>query len=349
MKFCRRKHFKLVFCICMVVLFFLGMISTTLGSANISFKETLCVVLSKIPVIKSVIPTTCITQDHELIILQIRLPRIIASALVGMGLSIVGASFQAIFKNPMADPYVLGVSSGAALGAAIGFVLQLDTSLLGSTSITMTAFIGAIATTILVYNIARVKNRISSTTLLLAGVSVSFLLSSIISIIMVFNRQQVEKIVFWTMGSVSAVTYSQILTLIPFTFIGVGIILLFSRDLNILLTGDDTAKSLGVEVENVKKIILAVSSIIVAACVSISGVIGFVGLIVPHAVRMVFGPDHRVLLPFSTIIGAIFMIICDTVSRTIAGSSEIPVGAVTALFGSPYFIYLLIKSKKRMI
>jgi len=349
MKFYRRKHLKLIFYICMALLFFLGVISITLGSANISFKETLCVILSKIPVVKSVVPTACISQNHELIILQIRLPRMIASALVGIGLSVVGASFQAIFKNPMADPYVLGVSSGAALGAAIGFMLQLDTLALGSMVITMMAFIGSIATTTLVYNIARVKNRISPTTLLLAGVSVSFLLSSIISIIMVFNRQQVEKIVFWTMGSVSAVTYNQIFTLIPFIFIGTAIILLFSRDLNIMLTGDDTAKSLGVEVENVKKVILAVSSIIVAACVSISGVIGFVGLIVPHAVRMVFGPDHRVLLPFSLIIGAVFMIICDTASRTVAGSAEIPVGAVTALFGSPYFIYLLIKSKKRGI
>ena len=349
MKFSRKKHFKLFFCVCIVILFFSAVISAMLGSADISFKETLYVILSKIPIVGSLVSTASISQNHMLIILQIRLPRIITSALVGMGLSVVGASFQAIFKNPMADPYVLGVSSGAALGAAIGFMLQLDTLALGSTVITMMAFIGSIATTTLVYNIARVKNRISPTTLLLAGVSVSFLLSSIISIIMVFNRQQVEKIVFWTMGSVSAVTYNQIFTLIPFIFIGTAIILLFSRDLNIMLTGDDTAKSLGVEVENVKKVILAVSSIIVAACVSISGVIGFVGLIVPHAVRMVFGPDHRVLLPFSLIIGAVFMIISDTVARTIAAPSEIPVGAVTALFGSPYFIYLLIKSKKRVI
>ncbi|WP_123054169.1 iron ABC transporter permease [Clostridium sp. JN-1] len=347
--FLSKKHFKLNFCICVILLFLAVIISTTLGSANISFKETFCIMLSKIPFLNNLIGSKNISQDHMLIILQIRLPRIITSALVGMGLSVVGASFQAVFKNPMADPYVLGVSSGSALGAAIGIVLGLDQLKFGTAAITIIAFIGSILTTIIVYNIAKVKNKIPTTTLLLAGVSMGFLLSSLISIIMVFNRQQIEKILFWTMGSVSAASYKQILTLLPFLIVGIIIILSFSKDLNIMLTGDDTARSLGIEVDTVKKIILGVSSIIVAACVSISGVIGFVGLIIPHAVRMVLGPDHKVLLPFSMIVGAIFMIISDTIARTIAAPSEIPVGAITALFGSPYFIYLLIKTKKKVM
>lgn len=344
-----KKHLKLNFCICVILLFLAIIISTSLGSANISFKETFSVILTKVPFLNSLVDSRNISQDHTLIILQIRLPRIITSALVGMGLSVVGAAFQAIFKNPMADPYVLGISSGSALGAAIGFILGLDESIFGNTTITIIAFIGSILTTIIVYNIAKVKNKIPTTTLLLAGVSMGFFLSSLISIIMVFNRQQIEKIVFWTLGSVSAASYGQILTLLPFLIIGIIIILSFSKDLNIMLTGDDTARSLGIEVETVKKIILGVSSIIVAACVSISGVIGFVGLIIPHAVRMIFGPDHKVLLPFSMIIGAIFMIISDTIARTIAAPSEIPVGAITALLGSPYFIYLLIKTKKKVM
>jgi iron complex transport system permease protein len=325
------------------------LISSTFGTANISFMETLRVILNKIPFINNLVSTSEIPKNHILIILKIRLPRIFLSALVGMGLSVVGASFQAIFKNPMADPYILGISSGAALGAALGFVFKLESSILSSAAITITAFIGSILTTILVYNIARVKNKIPTTTLLLAGISVSFLLSSLISVIMVFNRDQVEKIVFWTMGSVSTANYNEIILLIPFFIVGVSIILFLSKDLNIILTGDETAKSLGIEVEKVKKIVLIVSSMIVAACVSVSGVIGFVGLIIPHVVRMLFGPDNRRLMPFSLIFGAAFMVISDTLARTIASPAEIPVGAVTALFGSPYFIYLLIKSKKKVM
>ncbi|AYD39951.1 iron ABC transporter permease [Clostridium fermenticellae] len=349
MSFLHKKHFKLSFCICIILLILVSLISTTLGSANIPLRETFSVMCSKIPFIKNLVNYSNISQDHILIITEIRLPRIITSALVGIGLSVVGASFQAIFKNPMADPYVLGISSGSALGAAIGFILGLDGSIFGNATITVLAFISSILTTLIVYSIARVKNKIPTTTLLLAGVSMGFLLSSLISIIMVFNRQQLDKIVFWTLGSMSASSYNQILTLLPFLLIGSIIILSFSKDLNIMLTGDDTARSLGIDVETVKKLILGVSSIIVAACVSISGVIGFVGLIIPHVVRMIFGPDHKVLLPFSMIIGAIFMIISDTIARTIAAPSEIPIGAITALFGAPYFIYLLIKTKKKVI
>ncbi len=345
----KKKHFKFTLYISIILLFCIMLIASTFGTANISFMETFRVILNKIPFVNEFVSISEIPKNHILIISKIRLPRIILAALVGMGLSVVGASFQAIFKNPMADPYILGVSSGSALGAAIGFVLGLESSFLGSASVTITAFIGSILTTVFVYSIAKVKNKIPTTTLLLAGISVSFLLSSLISVIMVFNRQEVEKIVFWTMGSVSAANYSQIIMLIPFLFIGILILLSLSKDLNIIVTGDETAQSLGVEVETVKKLVLIISSIVVAACVSVSGIIGFVGLIIPHIVRILSGPDHRTLLPFSIVSGAVFMIICDTLARTLASPAEIPVGAITALFGSPYFIYLLVKSKKKVM
>lgn len=344
-----KKHFKLMFCVFMIILFLIIITATTLGSADIPLKESLCIILNKVPIINRFISIAGIPENHRLIILKIRLPRIILAALVGMGLSTVGLSFQAIFKNPMADPYVLGISSGAAVGAAIGFVLGFESSFLGASAITITAFLGSILTTVLVYNIARVKNKIPTNTLLLAGISMNFLLSSLLSIIMVFNRQEVERIVFWTMGSVSSASYTQILVLLPFLFIGIFIILSFSKDLNIILTGDETAKSLGIEVETIKKILLITSSMIVAACVSVSGIIGFVGLIIPHIVRMLLGPDHRSLLPFSVVAGAAFMVISDTLARTLASPAEIPVGAITALFGAPYFIYLLIKNKKKVL
>lgn len=344
-----KKHFKLMFCVFIIILFLIIITATTLGSANIPIKESLYIILNKVPIINKFISIIGIPENHKLIILKIRLPRIILAALVGMGLSTVGLSFQAIFKNPMADPYVLGISSGAAVGAAFGFVLGFESTFLGASAITITAFLGSILTTVLVYNIARVKNKIPTNTLLLAGISVNFLLSSLLSIIMVFNRQEVERIVFWTMGSVSSASYTQILVLVPFLFIGILITLSFSKDLNIILTGDETAKSLGIEVETIKKILLISSSMIVAACVSVSGIIGFVGLIIPHIVRMLLGPDHRSLLPFSVVAGAAFMIISDTLARTLASPAEIPVGAITALFGAPYFIYLLIKNKKKVL
>lgn len=345
----KKKIIRFMFPISIILLFCIMLLSSTFGTANIAFTETLNVILSKIQFLNNFASVSEIPKNHTLIILKIRLPRIFLSALIGMGLSIVGASFQAIFKNPMADPYILGISSGAALGAALGFVFKLENSFLGSASITITAFIGSILTTILVYNIAKVKNKIPTNTLLLAGISVSFLLSSLISVIMVFNRNEVEKIVFWTMGSVSAANYNEILLLLPFLCIGIFIIIALSKDLNIILTGDDTARSLGIEVDNVKRIVLIVSSMIVAACVSVSGIIGFVGLIIPHAVRILLGPDNKILIPFSLVFGAAFMVISDTLARTIASPAEIPVGAITALFGAPYFIYLLIKSKKKVM
>jgi iron complex transport system permease protein len=345
----RKKYLRFMFYIGLILLFFIMILSATFGIANISFTESLRIILSRIYFINNFIPISSIPENHILIILKIRLPRIVLSALVGMGLSIVGASFQSIFKNPMADPYILGISSGAALGASLGFVFKLENSSLSSAAIMIAAFIGSILSTILVYNIARVKNKIPTTTLLLAGISVNFLLSSLISIIMVFNRDEVEQIVFWTMGSFSTANFNEIILLIPFLVIGITTLLCFSKDLNIIITGDETAKNLGVEVEKVKKIVLVVSSMIVAACVSVSGIIGFVGLIIPHVVRIILGPNNRVLMPFSLVFGAGFMIISDTLARTIASPAEIPVGSITALFGAPYFIYLLIKSKKKVM
>ena len=186
-------------------------------------------------------------------------------------------------------------------------------------------------------------------TLLLAGVAISFLLSSIISMVIIFRRNQMEQIIFWTMGSIAAASWKQVIFVFPFILGGSFTTFAFSRELNVMLLGDESAKSLGIDVEKVKKILLAVSSIMVAAMVSVSGIIGFIGLIIPHAVRMVVGPNHRVLIPFSAIVGGMFMIICDTLARTLVPPMEIPVGAVTALFGSPYFLYLLYKSKKQVL
>ncbi|WP_315116110.1 iron chelate uptake ABC transporter family permease subunit [uncultured Clostridium sp.] len=345
----KRKHYKFLLIILVVILLVITVISSTLGVANINFYQSMKILSSKIPLLGKYINLEGISSTHKLIILNLRLPRIILAALIGVGLSLVGCVFQAIFKNPMADPYVLGISSGSALGASIAIVLGLNVAFLGLSGVTILAFTGAILTTLLVYSIARTGTKLPTNTLLLAGVSVSFLLSSIISLIMIFNREQVEQIIFWTMGSLNSANWKAVISLLPFIFIGGFLIFVFSKDLNVMLTGDDTASSLGVEVDKVKKLLLVISSVIIAACVSVSGIIGFVGLIIPHMIRIIVGPDHRILLPFTALGGGIFMIISDTLARTLAQPAEIPVGAITSIFGAPYFIYLLIKNKKKVM
>lgn len=342
------KHNKFYLITSIIVLFIFSILCSTVGTADISFLGSLQIILQNIPLVNNLFTGDNFSSTHTVIILNIRLPRIVLSGIVGMGLSIVGASFQALFKNPMADPYVLGVSSGSALGAATAMVTGMDSSFSGLGITTLMAFAGAIITTFIVYGIAKVGNKVPVNTLLLSGISVSFLLSSVISLIMVFNRESVEKIVFWTMGSLSTANWNQVIVVAVFVLAGLIIFMAFSRDLNIMLTGDETAKSLGIEVEQLKKIVLIIASFVVAACVSVSGVIGFVGLIIPHIIRILLGPDHRILIPFSAIGGALFLILSDTLARTLASPAEIPVGAITAVIGAPYFMYLLIKNKRKV-
>jgi iron complex transport system permease protein len=343
----KHHYFRIRFILIAVLLVLIMVYAATLGSANITFSDSLKIILSRIPLIGSLINTSGIDERYFTIVLQIRLPRILLSSLAGAGLSVVGATFQGIFRNSMADPYVLGISSGAALGAALSIVLGMDKSVFGLGGIVIPAFLGAVITTLAVFMIARTGGRIPAATLLLAGVAVSFFLSSVISLLMIFNRNQIDRIIFWTMGSFSAAGWNQVLLLLIADAAGISVISVFSRDLNAMAAGDETAKSLGIDVESVKKILLGVSSLQVAACVSVSGIIGFVGLIVPHAIRLLTGSDNRVVLPFSLLGGVLFLLICDTLSRTMT-SGEIPVGAITALFGAPYFIFLLKTAKKKV-
>ncbi len=324
----------------------LVILAISMGSANITPYSVLISILKSIPFVGQYIEGD-VSSTHFLIVFMVRMPRIVMASLVGMGLSVVGASFQSLFKNPMADPYILGISSGAALGAVVAIVINLSSAVAHFSTITVFAFIGAITTTILVYSIAQVRGKVLTTNLLLAGSAVSFLMSAMISIIMVFNQEEVNKIVFWMMGSFNASSWNNILIVAPVVLIGTAIIFFYHRDCNLMLTGEDDAKSLGVETEKLKKLIIIISAMIVAVSVAFSGTIGFVGFIVPHMVRILFGPNNKALIPFSALGGAIFLLLADTVARTIATPAELPVGAITALIGAPYFIYLLLKMKKR--
>lgn len=337
---------KTLFIILLLIYIILVIVATSLGAVTITPYNVLLVIVGKIPFLGEHINGD-VSQTNSLIILMVRMPRIIMASLVGIGLSVVGASFQSLFKNPMADPYVLGISSGAALGAAFAMVLKIPSAAGSLSIVTISAFIGAVVTTIFVYNIAQVRGKVTTTNLLLSGSAVSFLMSSMISIIMVFNQEQVNKIVFWMMGSFNASSWKNIYIVAPIVLVGTIVIYFFYRDFNLMLTGEDNAKSLGVDTEKIKKIIILISSVIIAVSVAFSGVIGFVGFLVPHMIRIIFGPNNKALIPFSALGGGIFLLFSDTIARTVAAPAELPVGAVTALIGAPYFIYLLTKMKKR--
>jgi len=344
----KKVFYQILFIILLAGLFFTVVLSSMMGAASISFTEAIGIFLSRIPLLGNLFNTPY-EKSHILIIFNIRLPRILLAAVVGMGLSVVGAAMQGMFKNPMADPGVLGVSSGAALGAAIAISMGMQKFIFGIGLVTLFSFIGAIATTVIVYSISRVGGKLPTVNLLLSGVAVSFLFSSVISIIMIFDRNKMENIVMWTMGSISAASWKQVAIIAPVVLLGTLAIFIYAKDLNLLSTGSDTALSLGVEVEKTKKILLVISSVLVGACVSVSGVVGFVGLIIPHIIRLVLGSDHRIVLPFSAVTGAIFLVLCDTMARSLVPPSEIPVGAITSIFGAPFFIYLLMKSKRKVI
>ncbi len=325
-------------------LFSLG-VTTTIGVAEVTWGSAFKIVANRIPLIGSFI-TADWPSTWETIILQMRLPRVTLGFLVGASLSIAGASFQGLLRNPLADPYTIGVSSGAALGATIALFLQTTLGFTFQPGIPFFAFLGASIALFFIYNLARVGRVVPVTTLLLAGVVVSSFLSAVISLLMLLAGEHIRGIFFWLVGGLSLRTWSHVFLVLPYVIIGSAVIFFWSRDLNVILLGEEAAANLGIDVERVKKIVLVAASLITGAVVSVSGMIGFVGLIIPHGVRMIVGPDHRVLIPTSALVGGIYLIWIDSLARIIMAPVEVPVGIITAFLGAPFFIYLL-RSKRK--
>lgn len=283
-------------------------------------------------------------QHH--ILTQIRLPRVLFAFIAGSGLALCGMVFQAMFHNPLATPFTLGVASGASLGAALYVYLGLSFTLLGIDGGSFAAFSGALLAISFVYGISRHQNRFSPETLLLTGVAISFFFSSLILFTQYLsNVTDSFRILRWLMGGLSVVAYQDILQLLPFVSLAVAVILLLSRELNLLMAGDDIALSRGVAVQRVRYLLFFITSLCVGAIVALCGPIGFVGMMVPHICRLLIGSDHRWLTPATLLFGGGFLILCDTIARLIIAPAEIPVGVITTLLGGPFFLWLLIRSR----
>ncbi len=323
-----------------VALLLLLLLATTIGSVYISPFRVFEILLHRLPGFYAfMVPDW--PESHETIILLIRLPRVVLALVVGAALALAGAIFQGLFKNPMADPHIIGASAGAGLGAAMAITMGLSINWKGLGAVPLLASIGALLAVILVYRLARSGGVVPIPNLLLAGLALNSLLSALISLLIYFGQDQMHTIVFWLMGGLSGRYWNYVFYTLPYLLIGVGAAVYYARDLNLMLLGEETAHNLGVEVEKVKAVLLLVASVLTGAAVAASGMIGFVGLIVPHVARILVGPDHRRLVPVSVLSGAILLLGADILARTVLAPVELPLGVVTALFGAPFFIMLL--------
>ena len=285
----------------------------------------------------------------ETIILQVRLPRVIGGALVGAALATAGVLFQGLLRNPMADPYIIGTSAGAALGATVAMLLPLSMAFLGFGMVPVLAFAGALATVFLVYYLARVGGKTPVVSMLLAGFVVSAMLTALMFLIITMSDKlypKVHSVYAFLMGGISVAGWGQIAVIAPIIVVGIVLTRLWAFRLNAFALGEEGAAHVGIDVERNKAMFLALGSVLTAAAVSISGLIGFVGLVIPHALRLLLGPDHRNLIPCSALAGAAFLVIADMLARTLPSSGEMPVGIITALIGAPVFIYLLRRGGK---
>lgn len=328
-----------------VVLLALMVYAVTLGSVYI---EPNIILRSIIEWIKYGMDGVTCDDSIRFIIFEVRLPRIILAVLTGSLLSMAGAVYQAIFQNPMADPYVIGISSGAAFGATIAIIFLPPMMLLGNSIVSLAAFLSAILTSILVYFISKTKRGVDTFSLLLTGVVISTVLSSFISLMMLAHQDEAMKIMTWTMGSFNAKSWNHVLTILIPTVIGIFFTIYHGKDLNVLVMGEEEAMTMGLDTKRLKRNMLLICALLTSIAVSVSGIIGFVGLIVPHFIRLIFGSEHKFLLKASFVFGAIFMLLSDTIARSLLGGFEIPVGIITSLIGGPLFLILLVRYRRSL-
>lgn len=339
----RRPRFVFAFAVAILLLLASLMVGIAAGAIHISPREVLAILAGK---------RASGASDDRMILIYIRLPRVVTAGVIGASLSLAGVLFQGLFRNPMAEPYVLGSSGGAAFGAALGMILFPHSTLLGFGGAATFAFLGAVLTISLVYTVAHVSGRTPTVALLLSGFAVSMILNES-STVLVYLRDELSlsarNLALWLHGSVAFSDWAQLIW--PGMMLFVGILLSFPlrRILNAFALGEDYAKQLGISVEFARALIVGVGSLLTASAVLVGGIIGFVGLLVPHVVRLAVGPEHGRLLGISAICGASYLILADALARTIVAPSELPVGVVTAFLGGPVLIYLLRRSRREYI
>ncbi len=316
-------------------------VSTGMGYIRLSFGDVVRILAARISGLTHLIDG--LDNIFPVIVVDVRMPRILTSAIVGGGLATCGAVFQGILLNPLADPYTLGVSAGAAFGAALALLLNL--TFLGTYSVPLFAFLGAAATLLFVIYLSSTGEGLSSNNLILSGIIVAAILSAGISFFKYLADEQVSVIIFWLMGSFNSKTWTDVTLTLVFVSVGFLIFVFFARDLNLIALGERTASSLGVDTKRVPLILLITASLVTAVCVSVSGIIGFVGLLVPHMMRFITGPDHRRLIPVTMLAGAILLLCADTVTRAVL-PAEIPIGVLTALIGGPVFCIIYRRRQK---
>jgi len=320
------------------------LLSVGIGSVFISPAALVSVFVSQVSgaALPDWVPASFVT-----IVIGLRLPRTILVALTGASLGGSGAAYQGLFRNPLADPYLIGVASGAGLGAVIAMTLSPSSNALGLLVIPLAAFLGAGLTVLVVYRLARVQRTLPTTNLILAGVAVSSFATAASSFLMLNGEGELRRALVWLLGGSSLSGWLPVAALLPYAVIGLGALLLAGHSLNVLQFGDEQAAQLGLRVERVRLLIIVAATLTTAAAVAFSGIIGFVGLVVPHIVRLAWGSDYRRLLPLSIIGGASFLLVADVLARAVMAPQELPVGIITALVGAPFFLWVLRRAKQQ--
>ncbi|MHA7963155.1 FecCD family ABC transporter permease [Paenibacillus sp. CAU 1782] len=312
--------------------------SLSIGSAGISFADVWGILIHQLPWLAD--------QDHGwsqgevAVVTQVRLSRVLLAVLVGACLALAGAGFQGVLRNPLADPYTLGVASGSSVGAAFIILFGLQFAI-GIWTIPLVAFLTGITALLAVIALSRSRGVMGIETLILSGVIIQAFLGAFVSLMVSMSQGVINQILFWIMGSLALRSWSHVYMVLPFLAIGLPVLFFYSQSLNLLVLGERHAANLGVRVEKTKLMVLIFSTLLTAAAVSVSGVIGFVGLVIPHLIRLLLGPDYRLLIPLSAIGGGIFMLWADTLARTALSPKELPLGVITALVGAPVFAWML--------
>jgi iron complex transport system permease protein len=336
------KHNTRPLMLCVLFLIAAFLISIMVGSVFISP-----------PVLLNVV-TEGLRGEHSLldpngvfytILFQLRIPRAVLMLIVGASLAGSGAAYQGLFKNPLADPFLIGVASGAGLGAVVAMTIQWPYSTLGLLAVPLAAFIGALAAVLIVSSLARVGKTIPTTNLILAGVSVSAFASAITSLLMINSNGELRRALVWLLGGASMSGWGPVLGVLPYAVVGLTVLILVGYPLNVMQFGDEQAQQLGVPVQKVRLVVILAATLATAAAVAFAGVIGFVGLVVPHIIRLLWGGDYRRLLPLSMVCGGGLLLLTDVTARVVMAPQEIPVGIITALIGAPFFLWVLKRSK----